>query len=122
MIFSLFEKDGLQCGLTARTLSGIGHYTLDTNTTTLTFGDCSSKGGDPTPELVIPAETETEITAFPDRITIKDAPANTKYQIYNTIGQLIQTGATNPDISTANLNKGVYILRLENGKTVKFVR
>jgi len=70
----------------------------------------------------MPAETETEITAFPDRITIKDAPANTNYQIYNTIGQLIQTGATNPDISTANLNKGVYILRLENGKTVKFVR
>ena len=65
---------------------------------------------------------ETEITASPDRITIKDAPANTKYQIYNTIGQLIQTGATNPDISTANLNKGVYILRLENGKTVKFVK
>jgi len=79
------------------------------------------KGGDPVPKS-IPAENESEITAFPDRITIKDAPANTRYQIYNTIGQLIQTGTTNPDISTANLNKGVYILRLENGKTVKFVR
>ena len=47
---------------------------------------------------------------------------NTNYQIYSVIGQLIQTGTTAPDISTAQLGKGVYILRLENGKTFKFVK
>jgi len=37
-------------------------------------------------------------------------------------GQLLQFGTTNPDISTAQLSKGMYILRLENGKVYKFVK
>ena len=53
---------------------------------------------------------------------IKDIPQNTHYQIYTITGQLIQAGATNPDISTAQLSKGIYILRLENGKAFKFVK
>ena len=74
------------------------------------------------PELVMPAEEESEITAFYDHITVKDTPMNTNYQIYSITGQLIQTGATNPDISTAQLSRGFYILRLENGKAFKFVK
>jgi len=80
------------------------------------------KGGDPAPKSVMSAENESEITTSYDRITLKDIPANTGYQIYNTIGQLISTGVTTPDISTASLSKGVYILRLESGKTFKFVK
>ncbi|MCL2511578.1 MAG: T9SS type A sorting domain-containing protein [Bacteroidales bacterium] len=79
------------------------------------------KGGEPALKSM-PSEDESEIIAFPDRIVLSDIPANTNYQIYNVIGQLIQTGVTTPDISTASLGKGVYILRLENGKAFKFVK
>ena len=67
-------------------------------------------------------EDESDIIVFQDRIFLKDVPSNTNYQIYSVIGQLIQTGTTTPDISTAQFGKGVYILRLENGKTFKFVK
>jgi len=43
-------------------------------------------------------------------------------QIYSITGQLVQTGTTNPEISTAQLTKGMYILRLENKKAIKFVK
>jgi len=80
------------------------------------------KGGDPVLKSVMPAENESEIATSYDRITLKDVPASTGYQIYTIQGQLVQTGTTNPDISTASLSKGVYILRLESGKTFKFVK
>ncbi|MDR2970712.1 MAG: T9SS type A sorting domain-containing protein [Bacteroidales bacterium] len=83
--------------------------------------DCSFEGKEPTPKLAS-AEDESEIITFHDRITVKDIPVNTNYQIYNVVGQLIQTGSATPDISTASLNKGIYILRLETGKTFKFVK
>jgi len=87
------------------------------------YNDCPPfKGEEPALKSVISAENESEIVTSYDRITLKDIPANTGYQIYNTIGQLISTGVTTPDISTASLSKGVYILRLESGKTFKFVK
>ena len=85
--------------------------------------ECSPfKGEEPDLKSAMSAENESEITTFYDRIVVKDIPANTGYQIYNTLGQLISTGVTTPDISTASLGKGVYILRLESGKTFKFVK
>jgi len=95
-----------------------------TQTTTITYSiECYPfKGPAPAPELTIPAENESEIITYYDRITVKDIPMNTNYQIYNIVGQLVQAGAANPDISTSSLNKGIYILRLENGKAFKFVR
>ena len=84
---------------------------------------CSLFKSGEAPESAMPSpETESDIIALQDRITLKDVPFNTNYQIYSVIGQLIQTGTTTPDISTAQLGKGVYILRLENGKTFKFVK
>jgi len=80
------------------------------------------KGGDSAPELTIPAEDESEIITYYDRITVKDIPMNTNYQIYNVVGQLVQVSTANPDISTSSLKRGIYILRLENGKAFKFVR
>jgi len=80
------------------------------------------KGSYPTPELVMPIEEESEITTFYDHITVKDTPMSTNYQIFSIHGQLLQTGTTNPDISTVNISKGIYILRLENGKAFKFVK
>jgi hypothetical protein len=81
------------------------------------------KGREDAPEFVLPLpKTETEITNFFDRITIKDTPNGTNYQIYSVTGQMIQVGTTNPDISTTQLAKGMYILRLESGKTFKFVK
>ena len=74
------------------------------------------------PPQLAPPHNETEIITFYDHITLKDTPTNTNYQIYNIMGQMIQAGTTNPDISTAQLIKGIYILRLENGKAFKFVK
>jgi predicted transcriptional regulator len=53
---------------------------------------------------------------------LKNISSNTFYQIYNVTGQLVQSGTTNPDISTVKLCKGMYILRLESGKAYKFVK
>ena len=87
------------------------------------YYDCPLfKEEEPEPDLVMPFEPENEIITYYDRITVKDTPENTRYQIYSITGQLLQTGATHPDISTAQLSKGIYILRLENGKVVKFVK
>jgi len=80
------------------------------------------KEGGYAPELVMPTENESEIITYYDRITVKDTPTSTNYQIFSIHGQLMQTGTTNPDISTINLNKGIYILRLESGKAFKFVK
>jgi len=80
------------------------------------------KGADPAPEWVMPVEDDNEIVIFFDCITVKDTPMNTNYQIYSVTGQLIQKGWVNPYISTASLSKGIYILRLENGKVFKFVK
>jgi len=87
------------------------------------YGDCPDFKSAPAPEYAMPLpEDESDIIALQDRIIVRDAPSNTNYQIYSVIGQLIQTGTTTPDISTAQLGKGVYILRLEDGKTFKFVK
>jgi len=67
-------------------------------------------------------KNEIEIVTFPDYITVINASSHTDYQIYNVVGQLMQAGITNSDISTVQLSKGVYILRLESGKTFKFVK
>jgi len=80
------------------------------------------KGEEPTPEFAMLIENETEITTFYDRIIVKDIPINTQYQIFSIHGQLLQTGTTNPNISTVNLSKGIYILRLENDKAFKFIK
>ena len=89
----------------------------------LVYEKCAPFKGGNAPEFSMqPPENETEITNFYDRITVKDAPNGTNYQIYSVTGQLIQTGTTNPDISTAQLSKGMYILRLETGKAFKFVK
>lgn len=65
---------------------------------------------------------ENGIITNADYIIVTNIQNNFDYQIYNVVGQLVQSGTTNSDISTAKLNKGVYILRLENGKTFKFVK
>ena len=80
------------------------------------------RGEGTAPEMAIGFENESEITTYYDRISVKDIPVNTNYQIYTVTGQLIQAGVTTPDISTAQLSKGFYILRLENGKAFKFVK
>ena len=89
----------------------------------LFYEHCEILKGKSSPEyaMLLP-ERESEITNFYDRITVKDKPSGTNYQIYTVTGQLIQTGTTNPEINTANLSKGMYILRLETGKAVKFVK
>jgi hypothetical protein len=87
------------------------------------YHPCDVLKGRIAPEYsMLPPEKESEITIFYDHITVKETPSATKYQIYTVTGQLIQTGTTNPDISTVQLTKGMYILRLENGRAFKFIK
>jgi len=111
-------------GLTTNTLSERDVDTLTAQLPILpVYDECYPfRNGESVPELIISAKDESEIINYYDRIIVKDIPMNTNYHIYNIIGQLVQTGTTNPDISTTNLNKGIYILRLENGKAFKFVK
>jgi hypothetical protein len=84
---------------------------------------CGDLKGSKSPQFAMRVpEMESEIIILHDRIIVKDVPNNTLYQIYSVTGQLIQTGTTNPDISTAQLSKGMYILRLETRKAFKFVK
>jgi len=83
---------------------------------------CSGKSDNSVPEMIMAAEDENEITIFYDYIIVKDTPTNISYQIYSITGQLLLTGVTTPNISTKQLNKGIYILRFENGKVLKFVK
>jgi len=68
------------------------------------------------------SEDEIGIVTLSDLIKVTNLTATSDYQIYNVLGQLMQAGITSSDISTTQLPKGVYILRLENGKTFKFVK
>ena len=109
------------------TISGPPHsqpenYDFISNPYPMFYDHCSPFKGEEAPEMVIAAEDESEIIAFDDCIIVKDIPNNTNYQIYSVVGQLIQVGTTNPNISIAQLNKGIYILQLEGGKVFKFVR
>jgi hypothetical protein len=85
-------------------------------------GKFFDKEEDLMPELIMPVKEESVITTYNDCITVKDLQKNTGYEIFNITGQIVQTGTSNPDISIAKLNKGMYILRLENGEVFKFVK
>ena len=47
-----------------------------------------------------------------------------KYSILNTLGQEVFKGpiSDNGKIDTKNLINGLYFLKLENGKTIKFIK
>lgn len=109
--------------LLPKSFSESGYYTFDRYLYTTDYYACTPfKGAEPAPELLMPTEQEIEIITSHDHITVKDISTNTHYQIYSATGQLLQTGFTTSDISTAQLSKGLYILRLENGKAFKFVK
>jgi hypothetical protein len=74
------------------------------------------------PDFAEKDEKESKIATNFDYISLKDYPSGTNYQLYSITGQLIQTGITKPNISIANLNKGIYFLRLENGDVHKFIK
>ena len=59
-----------------------------------------------------------------DFITISGLKKTENYEIYNLIGQKIRKGITTNDesIDIQNLIKGIYLLKLENGNTLKFVK
>jgi hypothetical protein len=59
-----------------------------------------------------------------DYITISGLKTTENYEIYNLIGQKIRKGITTNDesIDIQNLIKGIYLLKLENGNTLKFVK
>ena len=59
-----------------------------------------------------------------DVLHFKGLENQEKYQIFNTLGQLIQAGIANPSeaVSVDALSKGVYVLRLENGMFRQFVK
>ena len=59
-----------------------------------------------------------------EEIKIKGLTTTEKYNIYNTIGQVIMSGniTNNKSINVRNLKSGVYFLKIENKNTLKFIK
>ncbi|QDO95525.1 T9SS type A sorting domain-containing protein [Formosa sediminum] len=59
-----------------------------------------------------------------DFIQISGLKATEKYEIFNVLGSVVKSGviSDNQKIRISNLMKGIYILKLEKGNTIKFVK
>jgi len=59
-----------------------------------------------------------------DHISISNIETTMSYAIYNTIGSQISKGSinNNDQIQVAHLNSGIYIIQLDNGVSMKFVK
>lgn len=59
-----------------------------------------------------------------DFIKVEGLSAETEFQIFSTSGVLVKSGKTKnaENIHVKNLAKGIYLLKLEAGKTLKFVK
>jgi hypothetical protein len=72
--------------------------------------------------------TKTKIIIFPnpskDFIQITGLDNTENYRIYNTIGAEMKNGiiSNNKEIEIKNFPNGLYIMKFENGNTIKFVK
>ena len=71
-------------------------------------------------------EFNDKITTYPnpssDFIYFKGLSKNENYTVYNSIGTKIFSGNTNKEIDIQNLTNGIYLLKLDNGNTSKFIK
>lgn len=71
-------------------------------------------------------EFNDKITTYPnpssDFIYFKGLTKNENYTVYNSIGTKIFSGNTNKEIDIQNLTNGIYLLKLDNGNTSKFIK
>ena len=75
-------------------------------------------------------ENNKSINVYPNPATneltieIKDNTQNTKFEILNSTGQIVFKGTVinKTVVQTSGFAKGLYLIKLENGKTVDFVR
>ncbi|WP_282043130.1 BspA family leucine-rich repeat surface protein [Winogradskyella flava] len=82
--------------------------------------DCSS--------LNIDDDSLQNVTLYPnpttDYIRVKNLNTRDMYTIYNVLGKRVDAGQllTDSKISVAQLEKGIYFLKLENYKTLRFIK
>lgn len=71
-----------------------------------------------------PTKNKLIPTLSNDFITITGLTKNTNFKIFNLEGQEILTSKISPSerINIKNLNNGIYFLKLENGKSFKFLK
>lgn len=78
-----------------------------------------------TPESVYTMNTGS-LKAFPnpvtDRIRLGGVTQQIEYQIVDMAGAIILTGTTDGAVDISNLNAGMYILRTNDNRSVKFVK
>ena len=73
-------------------------------------------------------QLKTKPSVFPNPsinlLTVNDLEQNTAYSVYNLLGEEVLTGsiANKEQINIASLNRGIYILQLENKKAIKFIK
>ncbi len=71
---------------------------------------------------------EKNLAVYPnpasDYITVSELKKAENFEIYNLIGKNIRKGTISSDesINIQNLIKGMYLLKLENGNTLKFIK
>ncbi|WP_299253817.1 T9SS type A sorting domain-containing protein [uncultured Aquimarina sp.] len=70
----------------------------------------------------------TKLELFPnpsnDVISISGITTNEKYEIYNLLGNKIEDGIIykNKRINIQNYSKGIYLIKLDNNQTLKFIK
>lgn len=57
-----------------------------------------------------------------DLIKIKGTIISNSFEIYNILGNVVLKGITEKEIDISNLKKGIYFIKLEKGKTLKFLK
>ncbi|GGZ75054.1 LamG-like jellyroll fold domain-containing protein [Algibacter mikhailovii] len=72
--------------------------------------------------------TNLQISLFPnpssDFVSISGLKTKTNYEVYNAIGSKVLKGtlAINDKIDVQNLTSGIYLLKLESGSALKFIK
>ena len=73
-------------------------------------------------------QLKTKPSVFPNPsinlLTVNGLEQNTAYSVYSLLGEEVLTGsiANKEQINIASLNRGIYILQLENKKAIKFIK
>lgn len=79
-------------------------------------------------EVIDLADLKNRIKIYPnpskDFLRVEGLSNETGFKIFNEVGALVKSGTinNNESVDVKNLNKGTYILKLESGKSLKFIK
>lgn len=98
---------------------------IDLSTGTPNIGACNAKNGEivMSTDKLLP-QNSIAITPNPasDFLSVSNLKKTTEIDIYNIYGQLVLQTQTDEIIDVSNLNTGVYLLKIVDGKSLQFIK